>query len=67
MFKLAIFYRLAALFQQLFNNKYYSHMTDSTVNWRLAQRNCISLNVETDLCEDFTGLHRVPRLSLSQV
>merc|ERR1712038_26988 len=37
---------------QLFNNKYYSHMTDSTVNWRLAQRNCISLNVETELCED---------------
>lgn len=37
---------------QFFNNKYYSHMTDNTINWRLAQRNCISLNVETELCED---------------
>ena len=27
-------------------------MTDSTVNWRLAQRNCVNLNVETDLCVD---------------
>ena len=40
------------MFQQFFNNKYYSHMTDSTVNWRLAQRNCANLNVETDLCQD---------------
>ena len=27
-------------------------MTDSTVNWKLKQRNCVKLNVETDLCED---------------
>ena len=40
-------------FQQYFNNKYYSHLTDQTVNWRLVQRSCLKLNsVDTDLCED---------------
>merc|ERR1719397_2317677 len=38
---------------QYFNNKYYSHMTDDSVNWKLAQRACTKLNsVDTDLCED---------------
>ena len=40
-------------FQQYFNNKYYSHMTDDTVNWKLSQRTCANLNsVDTDLCDD---------------
>jgi len=38
---------------QYFNNKYYSHMTDDTVNWKLSQRTCANLNsVDTDLCDD---------------
>merc|ERR1719397_791074 len=39
--------------QQYFNNKYYSHLTDDSINWRLVKRSCRRLNsVDTELCEE---------------
>ena len=36
-----------------FNNKYYSNMMrDNGVTWRLTQRDCTALPVDTDLCAD---------------
>jgi len=37
----------------MFNNKYYSNMMrDNGVTWRLTQRDCTALPVDTDLCAD---------------
>ena len=39
--------------QQYFNNKYFSHLNNQSVNWRMVQRACLRLNnVDTDFCED---------------
>ena len=37
----------------MFNNKYYSNMVrDNGVTWRLTQRDCTALSVDTGLCAD---------------
>ena len=37
----------------MFNNKYYSNMVrDNGVTWRLTQRDCTALSVDTSLCAD---------------
>ena len=39
--------------QQYFNNKYFSHLNNQLVSWRVVQRACLRLNnVDTDFCED---------------
>jgi len=39
--------------QGYFNNKYYSHLTDQSLEWTLAKIDCVDLNnINTSLCEE---------------